>query len=115
MSSQIRRLIEAREARDAAKTAFDAQLSRLRGDPSAQSAGAHIAGRLGDDARATFEQALDVASESKGVIAGTIAALALWLLRHPIVAWIEQHLGETPLDSDPGDDTEYTDKDTIDE
>ena len=93
MSDPARSLAEARAARDAARAAFDAQLTRLRGDPAEHSIGGRIAGRLGEDARGAFHQALDVASESKGVIAGTVAALALWFLRNPIIALIEQHLG----------------------
>ncbi len=85
-------LAEARAARDAARAVFDARLQRLRGDPEAESTGGHIAGRLGDDARSALHHALDVAGESKGIIAATLAALALWFLRHPIVAWVERQV-----------------------
>ncbi len=94
MSSAARKLAEARAARDAARAAFDAQLAQLRGDPEARSIGGRIAERLGEDARAAFHQALDVASESKGVIAGTITALALWFLRNPIIAWTRHQIGD---------------------
>jgi len=100
MSEAIRKLTEARAVRDAARAAFDGQLAQLRGDAEAHSIGGRIAERLGDDARATFHQALDVASESKGVIAGTLAALALWFLRNPIIAWVERQLGDTAQQSD---------------
>ena len=87
-----RELDEARAARDAARVQFDAQLMRLRGDPAARSIGGRIADRLGEDAQTALDQALDVASESKGIIAATMAALALWFLRNPIIAWIEHQL-----------------------
>ncbi len=89
-----RSLAEARAARDAARVEFDTKLAELRGDPAARSIGGRVADRLASDARAAMHQALDVAGESKGIIAGTIAALALWFLRNPIIAWIEQLLGE---------------------
>ena len=95
-----RELDEARSARDAARAEFDAQLVRLRGDPEAQTIGGRVADRLSSDARAALDQALDVAAESKGIIAGTIAALALWFLRHPIIAWIEHQLGSDTEDSE---------------
>ena len=96
MTISARQLAEARTARDAARDAFAAQRQRLRGDPEAESIGGHFASRLGDDARAAFDSALNVASESKGIIAGTLAALALWLLRHPIIAWIDRQLAADP-------------------
>lgn len=103
MSDPATQLAQARDARDAAKAAFDAKLAQLRGDSEAQSIGERVQERLGNDARAVFYQALDVASESKGIIAGTVAALALWFLRHPIIAWLERQWaddeGEDEADS----------------
>ena len=93
MSRAAQQLADARSARDGARAQFEASLAQLRGDNDEQSIGARVTERLGDDARAAFHQALDVAGESKGIIAGTIAALALWFLRHPIIAWAEHMLG----------------------
>ena len=98
-----RKLNAARAARDSAREAFDAQMLRLRGDPEARSIGGHLADRLSSDARAAFDQALDVASESKGIIAGTIAALALWFLRGPIITWVEDQLDGNSTESESDD------------
>ena len=103
MSRPERQLAQAREERDAARARFDAQFAQLRGDSEAKTIGGRIAGRLGDDARAAFHQTLDVASESKGIIAGTIAALALWLLRGPILAWTEHLLASEAAPSEEGE------------
>ena len=89
MSQKAARLAQARQARDKARAGFDARLGQVRRDLDARGLGGRIAGKIGEDARDAFDQALDVASESKGVIAGTVAALALWFLRHPIIAWAE--------------------------
>ena len=102
MSDPAKQLARARDARDAAKAAFDAKLAELRGDSEAQSIGERVKERLADDARAAFYQALDVASESKGIIAGTVAALALWFLRRPIIAWLER-LWSDDTDNDETD------------
>lgn len=99
MSKAERQLAEARAARDEAKGIFDSQLAQLRGDPEEQTLGGRLAERLGDDAKAALHQALDVASESKGIIAGAVAALALWFLRHPIIAWAGQMLGDAAEES----------------
>lgn len=89
MSKALRQLNAARSARDAARARYDARLAVVRGDIEARGVGGRIADKLGEDARQALGEALDVASESKGVIAGTVAALALWFLRNPITAWVE--------------------------
>lgn len=100
MSDHARKLADARAARDAARAVFDAQMFRVRGDPEAQSLGGRIASRFGEDAKTALHGAMEVAGESKGVIAGTIAALALWFLRNPIIAWADSLLTS---DEDSGD------------
>ena len=112
MSKAAQQLAQARAARDDARAVFDTQLAQLRGDPAEQTLGGRVAERLGDDAKAAMHQALDVASESKAIIAGTIAALALWFLRHPIIAWAEQMLTEQMLGEHmPGEQPEESETD----
>ena len=103
MSKAEQQLAEARDARDGAKTRFDTQLAQLRGEPEHQTMSERIAERVKDDAAAALHQALDIASESKGIIAGTVVALALWFLRHPIIAWAEQMFGGEAEESDNND------------
>ncbi|MGE3690421.1 MAG: hypothetical protein AB7F98_03460 [Novosphingobium sp.] len=97
MNKAERQLAEARQNRDKARTLFDARLASVRSDLEARGVSGRIADKIGEEARDGFDQALDVAKESRGVIAGTIAALALWFLRHPIIAWAEGLIGvDTP-------------------
>jgi hypothetical protein len=103
MSSARQKLLDARDRRDAARDAFDDQYHHLRGDAGAETIGQRLVGRLGQDARSGMRDALDVASESKMVIAGTVAALTLWILRGPILAW----LGEQWHRHITGDDRIY--------
>ena len=94
MKRLARELEQARDQRDEARDAFQSGLRMVGGDIETRGIGGRIADRLGNEARDTFEDAMDVARESKGVIAGTAAALALWFLRQPIIGWIETRLGD---------------------
>ncbi|MBW8755463.1 MAG: hypothetical protein JF595_15225 [Sphingomonadales bacterium] len=89
-------LDEAKAARNAAHEAFRLQLAQVQEDLSARGIGGRIADRAGE----AIADAADVAGEHKGVVAGTIAALALWLLRGPIIHLLSR------LWDDDGEETE---------
>lgn len=91
-------LDDLRAARKAAKSALDTRLAGLRGEIAERGVGGRIADAAKDEAAAVLAQGLDIARESKGIIAGTLAALALWFLRNPIIAWAEGLLGEDDED-----------------
>lgn len=78
------RLTEYRALRDAAWAMVEADLDTLRADLTAHGVGERIKDRAAEEAQEAWDSARDVASEHKGVIAGTILALAAWLLRGPI-------------------------------
>jgi hypothetical protein len=84
-----RKVTETGAARNAARAAFSAQMEQIRSDIEARSVPGRIADKVTDDARATVDQALEIANESKWVIAGTAGALLLWLLRNPLIDWLE--------------------------
>ena len=69
-----------------------------------------IAGRLQSDAKDASVYALDVISDSKGVVGGTVAALGIWFFREPITTWINAHFGDAEMD-----DADAIFKDSIDE
>lgn len=93
MAKLARQLEADRAARDSAKAAFDARYGAIKADMEERG----IAGRIIDDTmrqvRDTFDEAVDVVESHPGVIGGTIAALVLWFLRNPIMAWVEELLG----------------------
>ncbi len=91
-------LDDLRAARNAAKSALDTRLAGLRGEIAERGVGGRIADAARDEAAAVLAEGLDIARESKGIIAGTVAALALWLLRNPIIAWAEALLGDDEED-----------------
>ncbi len=87
-----RRMAMGDRARDQAKAAFNLHVEQLRAEMTLRGIGERVADKVTHDARDIYDQTLVVASESKGIIAGTVAALALWLLRHPIIALIDRRL-----------------------
>ena len=82
-----------RAARDAARAAFDARYGAIRADMEERGIAGRIVDETMEQARAILDETVDVAENHPGVIGGTIAALVLWLLRNPIMAWIEELLG----------------------
>lgn len=93
-----------RSARDAARMQFDDRVAQLRGDLEERGVAGRLADEMAANARATLDDALDVAGENKGVIAGTLVLLVLWFLRHPILAKLEGLLGaETDIEGNDYD------------
>lgn len=74
-------LEQARSARNAAHEAYRSNLTQVQEDLAARGVGGRIADRAGE----VLAEAGEIANENKSVVAGTIAALALWLLRGPII------------------------------
>lgn len=80
----LARLTEYRELRDAAWTVVQNDIAALRTDLDTTGIGERIKDRATDEAQGAWDSARDIASEHKGVIAGTILALVAWVLRGPI-------------------------------
>ena len=78
------RLTEYRALRDAAWAMVHADLDTLRADLTERGVGERIKDRAADEAQDAWDSAREVASEHKGVVAGTILAVVAWLLRGPI-------------------------------
>lgn len=85
--------LASRAAREQAKAAFDARLAQVKADLEARG----VAGRIADDvvekAKVVLDEGVDVVQEHPGVVGGTIAALVLWILRNPIIGWLDELLG----------------------
>ena len=75
MNETERRLTDDRANRSAARGLFDARLAQVKADLAARSVPARIKAKATDEAAKGIEQGLAVAKESKGIIAGTTAAL----------------------------------------
>ncbi len=84
---------QARNRRNAARAAFDRRLAQVRGDLMAHGLGGRIKDTVSLGARDALNEVIDIADSQKGVVAGTMAALLLWFMRHPILAWLSDSLG----------------------
>lgn len=79
------RLRADRTTRQRARATVEMQYAQVKADLAAKGVGARAAGAVIDGTREAAEMGLEVARERKGVLAGTIGALLLWLFRKPIV------------------------------
>lgn len=100
MSDRLQRLAEDRAARNAAREIFQANLKNVVDDFETRGIGERIADRATREAREFSAQVLEVAKDSKGVIAGVVAALVLWLCRAPIIDWVSGVFGNEADDED---------------
>lgn len=78
-------LLEDRHLRDAARALVEADLKNLRVGLSVKSLGERAVDRIAEGASDVYDEAIEVASDHKGALAAILAALALWLARHPIL------------------------------
>ena len=85
MSKTDQRLSEDRANRRVARRLFDRHLAQVKADFAARGIGARIKAKAADEGKQALAEGLAVAKESKGIIAGTLAALALWYLRMPLL------------------------------
>lgn len=92
MSKAIRSLDAARAARNRAWRRLEARLVQAREDLTPRSILERAAGDFRQKARKTFDEAVAVASDNRVIVAATIAALALWFLRKPILERLEAWL-----------------------
>lgn len=78
------RLAEFRGLREDAWRIVKDDLARLQSDIADRGIADRIKDRVGEEAREVWDATRDVATEHKGVVAATVAALIAWLLRGPI-------------------------------
>ena len=97
----LARLIQYRVLRDEAWAVVRSDLDALQDDLSAHGIGERIKVRAAEEAQEAWDQARDIASEHKGVVAGTFLALVAWLLRGPIADALSALFGS---DDDGGDE-----------
>lgn len=110
MNEAESRLSEDRSNRGAARGHFDTRLAQVRADLAARSIPARIKAKATDEAVTAIEQSLVVARESKGIIAVTAGALALWFFRAPLLGLLAkgavQDLSDNAADEPAGEHPE---------
>lgn len=85
MTDSTGQLAKDRANRGAAKRLFDYDLATVIADLSARSIAGRIKDKAAGEVREIKDDALELASESKGIIAGTIAVLLAWTFRNPLI------------------------------
>ena len=85
LSPAERRLHEARLARDAARARVMGTMARLRPQMNAGAITARLKADAAHAARNAAMEALEIAADERGIVAGTVAALAAWLARGQIM------------------------------
>lgn len=83
MSGEARLALD-RANRDAARALFSERLERIKADLAARGVGARVAHSVKEGTTDALDAGLDVARERKGLIAGTLGALLLWIFRDPL-------------------------------
>ncbi|MBN8483496.1 MAG: hypothetical protein J0L50_01845 [Sphingomonadales bacterium] len=94
MSDAESRLAEDRRNRQAARGLFDTRLGRVKADLAARPVPERVKAKAVDEAAKAIDKGLEIAGQSKGVIAATIGALALWAFRKPLVQAAQDWFGQ---------------------
>lgn len=76
----------ARDARDTARSRLLGRFSSVKGDYAEKGIAERVGERITGKVKGAANDLAEVASESKGVIAGAGALLGLWLARRPILS-----------------------------
>jgi hypothetical protein len=111
-SDEELRLAEFRALREESWRLVKDDLARLQSDVGARGIGERVRDRIGEEAHEAWEYTREVASEHRGVVIATIAALVAWTLRGPIAQAIggagngaEDHRGDDHVEPQQGEDT----------
>lgn len=95
------RLAEDRRNRQAARELFDARLGLVKADLAARPVPERVKAKAVDQAARAIDKGLEIAGQSKGVIAATIGALALWAVRKPLIRaaqdWFGHQFAQGPV------------------
>lgn len=89
MTHPADRLAQDRAVRDAAHQLFRSRIENLRDDLRERGIGRRVVAGVAREAREALDETLEIAGENKGVVAGTVIALILWLFRNPIVSMVQ--------------------------
>lgn len=83
------RVLADKALRDGSKLSFDTRLAQVKQDLEARGIAGRVADEVADRAKLVFDEAVDVVQEHPGAIGGTIAVIVLWILRNPIIGWVD--------------------------
>jgi hypothetical protein len=81
-----------RAARDAAREQLTGHATSLKEALTPATLRKRIARDIGVRAQAVASDALEVATDSRGIVIGTVALLGLWLARKPLMRAVTRHI-----------------------
>lgn len=90
MTEAEQRLATDRRNRNAARGLFDQRFARVKADLAARSIPARAKDRVQEQVFTALDQGIEVAKESKGIIAGVAAAVTLWFFRNPLIELVSE-------------------------
>ena len=85
MTDTEQRFIADRDNRNEARGLFDQRLARVKADLSARSVSERVKDRVQEEVFTALDQGIDIAKESKGIIAAVTGAVGLWFFRQPLI------------------------------
>ncbi len=83
-SEAERNLAIQREARDRARAGFSTRVELLRGQLAPEKLATRVIDDLTYKSRGIVGQAIEIASDNRGIAVGALAALAVWVGRRPV-------------------------------
>jgi hypothetical protein len=91
------RLAQNRNLRGSARGLFDTRLAQVKADLAARSIGGRVKAKAQGEVFKALDSGIDVAKESKGVIAATVGAVLLWAFRAPLLKAVRGRLAPAPV------------------
>lgn len=92
-----KQLEEDRQLRDQALALVKQDIAHLKSDYQDKGIGERAVDKLKGSANGIYGEAVEVASDHRGVVAAVIGAVVLWFARHPILAFL---FGDKDSDED---------------
>ena len=104
MTDAEQRLAADRGNRNSARGLFEQRLTRVKADLAARSIPGRVKDRVQEQVFTALDHGIDVAKESKGIIAATAGAIALWFFRQPLIELVTDRLDD---DAETGGEPEF--------
>jgi hypothetical protein len=106
MSEAESRLAQHRDQRGSARGLFDTRLAQVKADLAARSIPGRVKAKAQGEVFKALDTGLDVAKESKGIIAATAGAVLIWAFRAPLLGALRGLLGQAPVQDQTASDGE---------
>ncbi len=102
MSKAEEQLTQDRKMRGSARGLFDTRLAQVKTDLAARSIGGRVKAKAQAEAFKVIDSGIDVAKESKGIIAVTAGAILAWIFRAPLLKAVNDLIAPAPVQNEQG-------------